>query len=544
MEKTYHKITKLLLKNWKTILIILGSFSLSLIFWGINLKAKWWIIDDHEIQFFLGKDKIIEIKEIPYLLSQTEIGKWGQYQRFRPTYYFLRIIESLIWRDNTFLWYLSRISIFAIAIACVWNLLQKYIGFIYAGLATLAITLSSYWVDIFTRLGPGETYAVFGLSIYVWGYNNLYKYINSKQFVRQKKNVLSSFLLLIGAVICIGSKENFLFLIIPTLWLIVYMFIKKKANLIILITTLLIFIFSFWVLGAIFKALSQTGVDVYQNNVSLKERFNFTFNYIPKVFLDFKFYIILIVSLLSIFRLLQLKNYLILKKYLNLSLHYYILILLLISLYLSQYFFYSPNWPTGMRYDFPGFLCLILYLVVFLVYLYKSLAYFGFKNETALSVINLCILGAFLLLEPINVYRYFRDVSNANVLRTNNFTQTIQSVSDYAKQNPEFPIIFESFDVGDFEPVTSVNKFLIANGVQNKFYLKLNNYHRETYTDTLSLSLYNTMSAISENGGTYYNSSNFEKYENGIDQGTNCIVLNFSGESTTPCKSFNVWPVK
>ena len=82
------------------VMILFGYFLLS-----NNFKAGLGMIDDHEIAMFLGSDGKICVSEIPSLLFSTEVGQFGKALRYRPSYYFLRILESLLWQDKAILWY-------------------------------------------------------------------------------------------------------------------------------------------------------------------------------------------------------------------------------------------------------------------------------------------------------------------------------------------------------------------------------------------------------------------------------------------------------
>jgi hypothetical protein len=81
IEDRYHKI-----KN-KNLIFFLIFTPLIIYIFGDNLYAKWWIVDDHEIFFYLTQSGNVQqpsfftwFKET--LLNKTEIGQFGEYPRF------------------------------------------------------------------------------------------------------------------------------------------------------------------------------------------------------------------------------------------------------------------------------------------------------------------------------------------------------------------------------------------------------------------------------------------------------------------------------
>src|SRR5262245_38435110 len=80
-----------------------------------NFSAGWGIIDDHEVMAFVGNQGHLGLGQIPQLLGKTEVVKIGQrFPRYRPTYYFLRLLETALWRNDPFFWYAFRVVLFGI----------------------------------------------------------------------------------------------------------------------------------------------------------------------------------------------------------------------------------------------------------------------------------------------------------------------------------------------------------------------------------------------------------------------------------------------
>ena len=78
----------------KRIIFLAFSIVVGMFLAGNNLKAEFGPIDDHEVVNWLGADRKILLSEIPQMLKETELGRFGKYARYRPSYYTLRIGES------------------------------------------------------------------------------------------------------------------------------------------------------------------------------------------------------------------------------------------------------------------------------------------------------------------------------------------------------------------------------------------------------------------------------------------------------------------
>ena len=85
------------------------AISLPIYYWFPMLYAKWGLIDDHEIFSLIGPNRYLPFAQILDALSTTEVSASSTLPRFRPTYYILRILESVAWGKDPSLWYGFRI---------------------------------------------------------------------------------------------------------------------------------------------------------------------------------------------------------------------------------------------------------------------------------------------------------------------------------------------------------------------------------------------------------------------------------------------------
>ena len=162
----------------------------------------------------MGDQDRLDVKDyLPTLIYGTEIGNPGgdfkgytiTYTRFRPFYYGVRLLEAVIWGKNVKLWYVFRMVLLFISSIVLIYILNPFFKILNSLAISAYIFTFPLWGDIFSRLGPSETYSVPGLAIFLWGYFGIEK--NNFQNSNQNKYW---FALAIGSIICMGSKENFL----------------------------------------------------------------------------------------------------------------------------------------------------------------------------------------------------------------------------------------------------------------------------------------------------------------------------------------------
>jgi len=84
--------------KYRTIIYLILFIPLILYTFGDNLSAKWWIIDDHEIFYYLTPNTETQstygLWFIDTLIHKTEIGQFGDYPRYRLSYFPLRILDA------------------------------------------------------------------------------------------------------------------------------------------------------------------------------------------------------------------------------------------------------------------------------------------------------------------------------------------------------------------------------------------------------------------------------------------------------------------
>ena len=489
----------------QALILIIFSIIFSTLLLKNNLDAKWSIIDDHEIAYYLGSDNKIFLNELPVLISGSEAGGFGNTLRFRPIYSILRITESALWQNNPQFWYLTRQSILIVFLFSLSYIFANFMGTIPAIIFSLFVMTGAYWSDIWTRLGPSETYVVLGISLYALG---LFKILEQRS-----KSVFTWLVLLFGGLIAIGSKENMVILALPSLFLLVSRIANHKLDWK-LIFPILHVLFAIFVSISIYLAINKVGHDVYANEITAGGKLALLLPGIKKTVKDLKIIEIIIGAILLLVSKIIIFNKNTLKETLSHNRNAILLLIFFCITYLTQYIFYSGAWPTNMRYDLPGILAKQLFWITSF-YIFSS-----FKTKK-LSL-NIIFFGL-ILISTINAgYYQLIKVSKNNASATSSFTESISNISDIAITHPNYPIVLKSENLWDYEPIFSIERFVRFMGATNPIYL---NYSDMNITNRLGLEkqLSEELIQLSKNGNPVFGSFNPKT------MGANCISILISG---------------
>lgn len=486
-------------------MILLLSLIFSLYFWGPNLKADWGMTDDHMIMHYFIDNPKVSLLEVPELIMEkTEVGKFGNTTINRPFYYSGRVIESALWQKNVSLWYLARIIMFFVSLALLWVLIEKWIGFFYGGIFIFYVLTFSYWPWIWGYIGPAENYAMFGCALYLHGFLNLVPRIKSEE--TDKKGILAySLVLLLGSLIAIGSKENFLILTIPLIYLIFLLFRKKVRSLPLTISLVAIFIYSTLIATGVYLGLTRAGGDVYGRSIGILERLRLTYESIVITSREIDVIWILLAILLALTTLMfAAGSKTRLEKYKAAIKNFFFVSFGLFALYASQVFFYNGVFPpTSLRYSFPGMLAIPLFGILTLITFFSILEIIGLSKFIVNQAKN-AVFVTLLIVILANGYQEARAFVKNNVIATNSFSAKMASYYKHLENNPEEPVVFDSYSVWNVEPIASVRAYLLANNVKNPMFLRLNFApvpEPSNSNDKVAYRIYGFLDHISNNGG-------------------------------------------
>ena len=179
-----------------------GAFSYLLTGKQIAL-ANWGMIDDHEVFTYLGSSLHLAPGDIwNTLLAKTEVGTLQG--RFRPTYYFLKMVEVSAFGPNVHLWYLGNTVCFAIFLARSGGRRCAPPGIWLSGALTASIALLSLWANVWSRLGPSEIFGAAAVGIGLFTADLVM--FSGRPLVRN----LGAVLLTLAAIALAGCKETFI----------------------------------------------------------------------------------------------------------------------------------------------------------------------------------------------------------------------------------------------------------------------------------------------------------------------------------------------
>jgi hypothetical protein len=429
----------------------LACLALAAFLMGRLLWADWWIADDHEIALFLGPEKSLGLLAIPRMLvEKTEVGQWGTFLRFRPGYYLIRLLETWAWGDHPGMWFGFRIFLFSITIFGLWRLFSSLLPWWIALFFLWAALAEHFWLNIFVRLGPSEIYCAAGATAFFLGFARLFR--NTR-----RGEVLPWLGILVGSFMAMGSKENFLFLLVPLgalYWDLLSRPAAEPVEWIGWLVTTLSSLYGLLVAGFVLRGIISAGHDVYSNPISISTRSVFAFGMVAHQYLlCFSF-----VAGCTLYFVTRNRTYLAGHT-------------LLLALFLSQAFFYGEGWPNGSRYDFPGLLvkygsfALLLHQIpeAFSVLFDRYLGRFR-RSRIKSGVSLLSILVAAALLPKIS--DPFARATAAYVRRSQAFSSSMRQMAEVARHSSLPVIYFVSYrNVHDFERLVSLQRFFYANGV-------------------------------------------------------------------------------
>jgi hypothetical protein len=366
------------------------------------------------------------------------VGHWGTAIRYRPAYYFLHSLETLVFQDRPFLWYAVRLLI-----------LQQFAGiFLYLavvyldGLLGLSLWIwffsQGFWADIFSRLGPGEIYCVLGL---VFGAYAI--------MILKSRRRLGWGLCFAAALLLAGSKEVFAPVMIVASGLLLW---KGERNWWSILLNILSLLYSGLISTGVWIGVRSNAVDVLGQSASLFDRAAilknlFRTGHFPLLFFCFGFFT---------WRF---------RKELRLR-HFdskWLVLLGSLAFFVLNFIFYAGRWPTGMRYDFPALALPPIGLLMVL----KELEIGRFFSSRAVRMFS----GVLLILisaGAIPGWMRLSQKARENVERTQITSEFVRRIFAAAQERPGSVFVVDIGDVlRDYEYYFSLKTYLEFNGFKN-----------------------------------------------------------------------------
>jgi uncharacterized membrane protein YozB (DUF420 family) len=488
-----------------SIVLVAASVGFAYYLMGNNLKAQWSAIDDHEIMHFLGSDGVIHLSEVPSVLRSTEVGNPGSpdLPRYRPSYYAVRILETWFWGANPNLWHLCRMMILATTLGLFFYFFMRLLGLTVAIVFVMYLMTYPFWADIWCRLGPSEAYAAFGLGLFLVGAVVLLR--GGPPAKARRLEIPAWVLLTAGAVLGIGSKENFLVLV-PATWAIAgHLWRKGRLNLAGLGCAALITCCGALVACSVALSLARKGSNVYNQSAipaSLSSMVQHGFISFLSPFSTWDSTFAAIIFAVAVWFGARR------RIWMHRSRLVWALVLLagLVLLYLFNFIFYGGNWPVQpgqphdmTRYNFPGLLAKPLAMLVIGMMILNVLRVSGIQLKW-LRLLYGAIPVALGLLVLNHGFGPIRRTSAGYALVTTIWTeQQLLPVIRKLNEAPNRPVVFCGYgSAGVIEPIISARRYFTAMGVKNPSFVQMqtdNNNH------PLSIAMATKLAGISQNGG-------------------------------------------
>ena len=434
--------------------LVLILFFFTFFFYGNIINFNFSIIDDHQIIQLIGSDNIFNYKDLTENLKDTFSDIINS--KIRSTLIFLYVpIETFIFGDNVHYYYIFRLIILTLFFVIIFNFSANFIGNFNAFIVTIIFLLSESIHDIISRIYVSEFIIILSLIFLLPLFFKFLKNYNESSI--KNIGIEGSLVFLISCIILIFSKESTLaFILIPILLLINLVKEEKKNSALIfsIIIIIIVFFYNIFLISNLLLNDKSTIAGV----VSLE------FINLVKIFLKFCKYII-INYFLHIFLIIYIYYF---CKYRLFNFNFILITFINLILISYQFFIYNGNLPSNIRYDF--ILDLIFFINSFLLFIFLG------KNDFKLNNFKLInIFSVFLLI--VLSFKVFTALDNKKDLlfkvnQLNYFHNKLNEVVRSVKLHNE-DILLNSYNVWDYELISSWYKFLRYKGIKNDIYLKI-----------------------------------------------------------------------
>ena len=511
--------------------LTLGSYTL-----GPLTRARWGIVDDHEIAHYVGPSDRLPFGDIPrVLLRETEIGAAGHAPRFRPIYYTLRLAESSLWGFTPARWYRARIGLYALSVVLVGWVVAARIGTV-ATVGLLAWVLSGkYWAEVWGRLGAAESYAVFGCALWALGIHLLWPVADGEGPWWKWRRRVGLVVFLVGNAVVVGAKENLLIVAMPNLLLALLEMRAGRSGGVRWWACLISTAMAAIVAAPLAVYLSGSGVDTYGRSVALRDRLSVLAESLLRPTTVHGAFIVALALWLGT-RMAALGGRLSPgAAWRRLTSCVLVVSASALVLLLSQIVLYNGAITPHTRYEFPAALAGPALLAAASVCVRSFLrrtgalrAERGVYHVTSAVFLTLALLSAGGFPEQ-------REWSRHWVVWTRDFATRLTAAASAARGKPGVPIIIMSGRPLDIEPILSLDRFLRKLDVSNPRFLVLDWQSGRSQWSPLDAHLAPVLERLVREG--------WLGYEPGepLDAQGPCFSIGLSHEPRQRCQSLGRW---
>lgn len=480
----------------KGLVCLMLGLLVAVILLGPQHSAQFWAIDDHElIEFYTGvapgqstptplsgPHNTATIRDLPDEWLSTEAGAPGFSLRYRPVYMALRLLEVDLWGGNPTGYYMARTAMFGVLLASILWVGWIAIGPLGAALLVLYALNFQMWGDVWCRLGTSEQYAAVGLALFLVGFS-----VQVRSLFRRDRASWtgSSVLLGLGLILAAGSKENFVFMAIPVFLTSAYGLFRRRISPWAAGFVFLSLAFTAFIALAVARAAGRAGADIYGNAVSVTSRaqapivflrqfgrggkFDVLAHFHSTVTIGASLAVLLAVS--GLFSVLYLWLGQSARAQVRRGFGFIVAINVLAAVWaVWETIFYGGAWPSGVHYDFPGLLAVLVFAGSAVAL--ASLLFGPGRLRSGLGILGFVCLGAYQA-GAIGFDFPLIQATDFNVVRTRQFTADLQHLTDEAAKHPDWPIFVEAWIGWDYEPVSSLADWLRWKEVRNNAFLRM-----------------------------------------------------------------------
>lgn len=201
-------------------LSLVWAILLSLAIFSPLMQIEWGLTDDYElVELFDDQGHFPAAKFSTELRTYPELGgalkTQGNAPRFRPVYYFWKFSELFGWGDQPHGFGFDRLLCLILFLWGMHRAFQNFTDPLTAALLTSSLLVFRCHYDIWPRLGPSEAQAAIGLAFFAAGFSRLWTRPNSSFRASLWKSLFPWLVMDFGLLWAVGSKENFVVLILP-----------------------------------------------------------------------------------------------------------------------------------------------------------------------------------------------------------------------------------------------------------------------------------------------------------------------------------------
>jgi hypothetical protein len=398
---------------------------------------------------------------------------------------------------------------------------------------TLQVATFSFWGDIFTRLGPAEAYAVVGVSLFAIGLQAAER-LRAAGEIRRRRWLVAGTLIALGGMLAAGSKENFLLIAFPALYLLARMR-RPGPQRLILGASAMVVLFSAFVGGAAMIGIRRFGT-IYRDDASFRGRMAILEHGLHVAWAEHRSTIAGLAALLGLAWIwLRRHRENELRPFLIRSLWCLVTAVLMMSVHLSQLVFYNGKWPTSGewgRYDFPGLLAVPL--LFYLAWYWVVMAAGAVKVPSwMVASARCCVLIAAGFAIAAHGFPLPAAARRA-AASTQAFTARLAVLEVACQQHPDWPMVFESRQAWNYEPLASLQRFMGMLRCQRPVYLQLHYRAEDLAPRSFERHLAELLERYAAEGGSSNPSFPLVRPWSEF-RGPPCLALGFGGVSTGGC---------